>query len=90
MSTQPVNFISPDEYLELERKAEFKSEYFDGQIFVEQMHDCGNAAGRLFGSAVKSERHCHAVIDLDRASRLWWGRASFRDVRRTPPKAPNL
>ena len=34
MSTQSVNFISPDDYLELERKAEFKSEYFDGQIFA--------------------------------------------------------
>ena len=36
MSTQPVNFITPDEYLELERKAEFKSEYFDGQIFARE------------------------------------------------------
>lgn len=34
MSTAPKRRISPQEYLELERKAEFKSEYFDGEMFV--------------------------------------------------------
>ncbi len=27
-------FITPEQYLELERKAEFKSEYYAGQIFA--------------------------------------------------------
>lgn len=34
MATSPVTFLSPDEYLEIERKAEFRSEYFDGQMFA--------------------------------------------------------
>ncbi|MGB9179602.1 MAG: Uma2 family endonuclease [Pyrinomonadaceae bacterium] len=34
MSTQPHNFISPEEYLALERQAEYKSEYFDGVVFA--------------------------------------------------------
>lgn len=34
MSALPVPFISPEQYLEIERKAEFKSEYVSGQIFA--------------------------------------------------------
>jgi Uma2 family endonuclease len=35
MASQPQNYITPEEYLELERKADHvKSEYFDGQIFA--------------------------------------------------------
>ena len=34
MSTQPQHKITPQEYLELERKAETKSEYFDGRMFA--------------------------------------------------------
>jgi len=33
MSTQPKTFISPEQYLEIERKAEFKSEYYNGEMF---------------------------------------------------------
>jgi Uma2 family endonuclease len=32
MSTPPKPHLSPEEYLELERKAEFKSEYFQGEM----------------------------------------------------------
>ena len=32
MSTQAKTLYTPEEYLELERKAEFKSEYYNGQI----------------------------------------------------------
>ena len=43
MSTLPKTFITPEQYLELERKAEFKSEYYDGEIFamsgVNRKHD---------------------------------------------------
>jgi Uma2 family endonuclease len=34
MSTQPRPFISPERYLEIERAAEYKSEYFQGEIFA--------------------------------------------------------
>lgn len=34
MSLQPKTYITSEEYLALERKAENKSEYFDGEIFA--------------------------------------------------------
>lgn len=34
MSTLPKKSFTPEEYLELERKAEYKSEYYNGQIFA--------------------------------------------------------
>ena len=34
MSAQPHFNLTPEEYLELERKAEFKSEYSDGHVYV--------------------------------------------------------
>ena len=34
VSTQPKARITPEEYLELERKAELKSEYIDGEMFA--------------------------------------------------------
>jgi len=34
MSTQAKTLYTPEEYIELERKAEFKSEYYNGQIFA--------------------------------------------------------
>lgn len=33
-STQPEDRITPQQYLELERKAEIRSEYLDGQMFA--------------------------------------------------------
>jgi Uma2 family endonuclease len=34
MSLQPKTAYAPEEYLAIEREAEFKSEYFDGEIFA--------------------------------------------------------
>jgi Uma2 family endonuclease len=34
MSLQPKAYLSPEDYLALERSAEFKSEYFAGEIFA--------------------------------------------------------
>jgi len=34
MSSQPKSFLTPEEYLEQERRAEYKSEYFRGEVFA--------------------------------------------------------
>jgi Uma2 family endonuclease len=34
VSTQPKTFLTPEQYLEIERKAEYKSEYFKGEMFT--------------------------------------------------------
>jgi Uma2 family endonuclease len=34
MSAQPKTFLSPEEYLEQERRAEYKSEYLAGEVFA--------------------------------------------------------
>ena len=34
MSTQPKHLLTPEEYLEIERNAEFKSEYYQGEMFA--------------------------------------------------------
>lgn len=34
VSTQPKTYITPEQYLEIERKAEFKSEYYQGEMFA--------------------------------------------------------
>ena len=34
MSSQPKTFLTPEEYLEIERKAEAKSEYYNGEMFA--------------------------------------------------------
>jgi Uma2 family endonuclease len=34
MSTQPKHLLTPEEYLEIERKAEYKSEYYQGEMFA--------------------------------------------------------
>ena len=34
MSTQSKLYLTPEQYLEIERKAEFKSEYYQGEMFA--------------------------------------------------------
>ncbi len=34
VSTDPKTSLTPEQYLEIERKAEFKSEYFNGEMFA--------------------------------------------------------
>jgi Uma2 family endonuclease len=34
MSTQPRTLLTPEQYLEIERKAEYKSEYLNGEMFA--------------------------------------------------------
>jgi Uma2 family endonuclease len=34
MSTQPVTYLTPEQYLDIESKAEFRSEYINGEMFA--------------------------------------------------------
>ncbi len=34
MSSQPKTYLTPEEYLAIERQAEIKSEYYDGEMFM--------------------------------------------------------
>ena len=34
MATHPKSYLTPEQYLEIERKAEFKSEYYQGEMFL--------------------------------------------------------
>ncbi|MGI8742909.1 MAG: Uma2 family endonuclease [Bryobacteraceae bacterium] len=34
VASQTIPYITPEEYLEAERKAEYKSEYYDGQVYA--------------------------------------------------------
>jgi Uma2 family endonuclease len=53
MSTLPKSYLTPEQYLEIERKAEFKSEYYQGEMFAmsgaREPHILivGNAMGEL-------------------------------------------
>jgi Uma2 family endonuclease len=54
MSTQPKNFLTPAEYLAIERDAELRSEYWNGEMFAlagapEPHNDiCRNVSGLLW------------------------------------------
>ncbi len=48
MSSQPKTFLTPDEYLALERNAQHKSEYFQGEVFA--MAGAGERHNLLSGS----------------------------------------
>jgi Uma2 family endonuclease len=50
VSTQPKTFLTPEEYLEAEREAEYKSEYYEGEIFA--MAGAGEAHNVLVGNLV--------------------------------------
>ena len=51
MSAQPVPPITPEEYLELDRQADYRSEYFDGQVYAMSggSHDHSIIIGNLVG-----------------------------------------
>ncbi len=34
MATQPLSFLTPEQYLEIDRAAEFRSEYLNGEMFA--------------------------------------------------------
>jgi len=50
VSTQPKTFLTPEQYLAIEREAEFKSEYCDGEMFA--MAGAGEAHNQLVANLV--------------------------------------
>ncbi|MDQ3256494.1 MAG: Uma2 family endonuclease [Acidobacteriota bacterium] len=54
MSSQTKSFITPDEYLAIERKAETRSEYFDGEMFPMNSVSRRHASQSMTGA---SRRH---------------------------------
>jgi Uma2 family endonuclease len=66
MSTLPKRFFTPEEYLEIERKAEYKSEYYNGEMFARagarQQHNLivWNLS-REFGAQLRN-RPCEAYV----------------------------
>jgi len=55
VSTQPKTFLTPEQYLEIERKAEFKSEYYNGEMFA--MAGAGRAHNLIVGNVSYQLRH---------------------------------
>jgi Uma2 family endonuclease len=51
MATQPKTFLTPEQYLEIERKADYKSEYFNGEMFA--MAGAQQAHNQLVASLVR-------------------------------------
>ncbi len=64
MSTLPKTFIPPEKYLELDRTAEYKSEYYDGEMFAMAGAPEGHTlvAGNVYASlhAQLRKRKCRA------------------------------
>jgi Uma2 family endonuclease len=63
MATLPKTFLTPEQYLEIERKAETKSQYYDGEMFamsgVSRVHDL--IAGQLHllvGQHLRGKEFC--------------------------------
>lgn len=67
MSTRPKAFLTPEEYLEIERNAEFRSEYYRGEMYA--MAGAGEAhnalvmnLSRLIGNHIL-EKPCRAYAN---------------------------
>ena len=50
MSTQPKTFLTPEQYLEIEREAKYKSEYYQGEMFA--MAGAGWVHNRLVANLI--------------------------------------
>jgi len=50
MAASPITFISPEQYLEMEREAEYKSEYYEGEVVA--MSGASRAHNLLAGNLI--------------------------------------
>jgi len=84
MSTQAKTIFTPEEYLELERKAEYKSEYYKGQIFamsgVSRWHDwIETQLSVLIGQHLRGKR-CMMFSDSMRVLAVASGLYTYPDL----------
>ena len=69
MASQPKNFLTLDEYLELERNSDTRTVYHNGEIFpieaATEAHGilCVNAAAEIRGALQKAQKNTCRVID---------------------------
>jgi Uma2 family endonuclease len=63
MSAQALPRITPEQYLAMERAAEFKSEYFDGHMYA--------MAGGIYPHASSDSPYAHATIITNVSGALW-------------------
>src|SRR4051794_10376215 len=63
MPTQSKPYLTPEQYLEIERKAEFKSEYHDGEMFPMD-------GERRPGDPIVENREAHRLIISNISARI--------------------
>lgn len=84
MSQQLMTLVGPEEYLRLERLAEYKSEYLNGEIFAMSgaSREHNLISGNIFGSARQQlkGRPCEAYTNDMRVKVLWNGLYTYPDV----------
>jgi Uma2 family endonuclease len=84
MASNPKRLFTPEEYLEIERKAEYKSEYIDGEIFAmagaSQVHNV--IAGNIFALLHPQSRKkgCRVYISDMRVDLSKYGMYSYPDI----------
>ena len=83
MSTQAKTFLTPEEYLEIERQAEFKSEYYQGEMFARQPCSLNHnlIAANLLCEVAEQLRHRECdVLGSDMRVRSATGLYTYPDV----------
>jgi Uma2 family endonuclease len=84
MASNPKRLLTPEEYLEIERKAEYKSEYIDGEIFTmagaSEIHNV--IAGNIFSLLHPQSRKkgCRAYISDMRVDLSKYGLYAYPDI----------
>ena len=84
MSQQVKSYVSPEEYLWLERQAEYKSEYLNGEIFAMSCasREHNLIAGNIFGELRQQfkDRQCEAYMSDMRVKVTATGLYTYPDV----------
>jgi Uma2 family endonuclease len=84
MSQQIKSYVTPEEYLRLERQSEYKSEYVNGEIFAMTgaSHKHNLVAGNIFGELRQQlkGRQCEAYVGDMRVKVTATGLYTYPDV----------